>query len=158
MPGGTTDARRAIGRGALITQSMSAIQPAPTGKGMRWTGRILGGMAAAMLLLDGVMKIVKPELVVKATTQLGFPESCISGIGIALVVCVIVYIIPRTAVLGAMLITGYLGGAVATHVRAGNGWFEILMPVIFGVFVWAGLFLRDARLRALVPWQSQPSV
>jgi hypothetical protein len=125
---------------------------------MRWTGRILSGLTTVLFLMDGVMKIVKPEPVVKATVQLGYPETTIFGIGIALVVSVILYAIPRTNVLGAMLLTAYLGGAVASHVRVGNPVGQIVMTVIFGVLVWAGPFLRDARLRALVPWQCQPAV
>lgn len=137
---------------------MNATPPAPTGKGMRITGSILTGLAAALLLVDGVMKIVKPEPVVKATVQLGYPETAICGIGIALIVSVVLYIIPRTSILGAMLITGYLGGAVALVVRVGAGPGQIAPAVIFGVLVWAGPYLRDARLRALVPWQCQSAV
>jgi hypothetical protein len=125
---------------------------------MRWTGRILSGLTTVLFLMDGVMKIVKPEPVVKATVQLGYPETAICGIGIALVISVILYAIPRTNVLGAMLLTAYLGGAVASHVRVGNPAGQIAMTVVFGVLVWAGPFLRDARLRALVPWQCQPAV
>ena len=98
------------------------------------------------------MKLVKPEPVVKATVELGYPESVIMTIGIVLLVCVILYVIPRTSVLGAILLTGYLGGAIATHVRVGNPLFShILFPVYLAVLVWGGLFLRDPRLRALIP-------
>jgi hypothetical protein len=75
-------------------------------------------------------------------------------LGIILLICTILYVIPRTAVLGAILLTGYLGGAVVTHVRAGEGWFPITFPIIFGVFLWGGLYLRDTRLRALIPLRS----
>jgi hypothetical protein len=135
---------------------MSLNQLNPTGKGMRVSGIILTGLTTALFLMDGVMKIVKPEPVVKATAGLGYPENVISGIGIALVICVVLYVVPRTSILGAILLTGYLGGAVASHVRAGNGWGQIVMPVIFGALVWAGPFLRDARLRALVPLKMKP--
>jgi hypothetical protein len=111
----------------------------------------MSGLPALFLLVDGAMKLVKPEFVVKATVELGYAESVILPLGVVLVACTILYLIPRTAVLGAILLTGYLGGAVATHVRAGQGAFEILFPVVFGALLWGGLVLRDDRLRALVP-------
>jgi len=103
------------------------------------------------LLVDGAMKLMKPEIVIKATMELGYAESVIVSLGIVLLTCTILYLIPRTAVLGAVLLTGYLGGAVATHVRAGQGLFEILFPVLFGALLWGGLVLRDERLRELLP-------
>ena len=116
-----------------------------------WTGRVLSGLPSLFLLVDGVMKLVKPAIVVDTTTQLGYPERVILPLGVALLGCTIIYLIPRTAVLGVILLTGYLGGAVATHVRAGDGWFPIVFPLIFGVMIWGGLYLRDERLRALIP-------
>jgi hypothetical protein len=116
-----------------------------------WVGRILSWLAALVLLFDGVTKLFKPAFVVEATVRLGYPERVIVGIGVVLLLCTVLYLIPRTAVLGAILVTGYLGGAVATHVRAERSWFEIVFPIIFGVLVWAGLVLRDERLRALIP-------
>jgi len=116
-----------------------------------WTGWILSALPALFLLFDGVMKLFKPGFVVKATVQLGYSESVIVPLGIVLTVCTVLYLIPRTAVLGAVLLTGYLGGAVATHVRISAGVFEIVFPVIFGVLLWGGLCLRDAQLRALIP-------
>jgi hypothetical protein len=118
---------------------------------MIWTGRILNVLSALFLLFDGAMKLVKPAPVVEATSRLGFPQSALTGIGLVLVVCTILYLIPRTAVLGAILLTGYLGGAVATQVRAGSNAFETLFPAIFSALVWSGLFLQDVRLRALAP-------
>jgi len=109
----------------------------------------LSGLSALFLLMDGVMKLVKPAPVLEATTRLGFPEHALTAIGVVLIVSTILYLIPRTAVLGAILLTGFLGGAVATHVRAGSPAFETLFPVIFGVLIWGGLFLKDASLRAL---------
>jgi hypothetical protein len=120
-------------------------------KAMVWTGRVLSTLAVLFFLMDGIMKLVKPPIVVKSTVELGYPESTILPIGIVLVVCTVLYVIPRTAVLGAILLTGYLGGAVATHVRVGAGAFPIVFPIIFGGLVWGGLFLRDGRVRALVP-------
>lgn len=119
-------------------------------KSSLWVGRILSALPVLFLLLDGVMKVVKPAFVVEATVQLGYPESVIVGLGIVLVACAILYLIPRTAVLGAILLTGYLGGAVATHVRVGGPLFSVLMPVILGAMLWGGLYLRDARVRSLV--------
>ncbi len=119
-------------------------------KSSLWAGRILSALPALFLLLDGVMKVVKPAFVVEATVQLGYPESVIVGLGVVLVACTILYLIPRTAVFGAILLTGYLGGAVATHVRVGGPMFSILMPVILGVMLWGGLYLRDERVRSLI--------
>jgi len=99
------------------------------------------------------MKLFKPEFVVKATVQLGYPESVIVPLGFVLCACTVLYLIPRTAIVGAILLTGYLGGAVATHVRAGAGLFEIVFPVIFGALLWGGLLLRDSKLRTIIaPW------
>jgi DoxX-like family len=118
-----------------------------------WTGRILSTLVVLFMVMDGVMKLVKPAPVMQATARLGFSDSAITGIGIVLLACTILYAIPRTAVFGAILLTGYLGGAVATQVRAGSSLFETLFPVIFGVLVWGGPFLRDGRLRGLIPWR-----
>jgi hypothetical protein len=129
-------------------------QTAPVSKKMIWTGRIISTLPALFLLLDGIMKLVKPRMVVEATVQLGYPESVIPGLGIVLIACTVLYVIPRTSVLGAILLTGYLGGAVATHVRVCEGLFPVLFPVILGVLVWGGLWLRDGRLHALIPFRS----
>lgn len=123
-------------------------------RGQLWAGRIIGGLPALLLIVDALMKFVKPPPVVEATVKLGYPESVILELGIVLLVSTVLYLIPRTAVLGAILLTGYLGGAVATHVRVGEGWFPILFPVIFGVLLWGGLWLRDERLRVLLPLRS----
>ena len=119
-------------------------------KGSLWAGRIISALPVLFLLLDGIMKLVKPPFVVEATVQLGYRESVIVGLGVVLVACTIIYLIPRTAVLGAILLTGYLGGAVATHVRVGGPVFSIIMPVILGAMLWGGLYLRDERIRSLV--------
>ena len=126
-------------------------QTAPVSQKMLWTGRIIGALPALFLLLDGVMKLIKPAPVVEATVRLGYRESVIVGLGIVLIACTILYLIPRTSILGAILLTGYLGGAVATHVRVGEGLFPVSFPIIMGVLVWGGLWLRDERLRTLVP-------
>src|SRR6516225_3993913 len=134
----------------LESSMQYAAEPNVT-KGKLWTGRIMSGLPAIFLLFDGVMKLFKSEFVVKATVQLGYSENVIVPLGIVLTVCTVLYLIPRTSVLGAILLTGYLGGAVNTHVRAGQGAFEILFPVILGVLLWGGLFLRDSQLQRLVP-------
>ena len=129
----------------------SVTQPAPTSKKMPWAGRVVSALPALFLLLDGAAKLFKPPAVVEATVRLGYPEGAILGLGIVLLVCTGLYAIPRTAVLGAILLTGYLGGATATHVRVGDTLFTILFPSIVGALLWGGLYLRDGRLRALVP-------
>ena len=132
----------------------SEIPPAPVSKGALWTGRVLSTLPALFLLFDAGMKLVKPVFVVEATVKLGFAESVIVPLGVVLLVCTLLYLLPPTAVLGAILLTGYLGGAVATHVHAGDGPFEILFPVVFGALLWGGLVLRDARLRSVVLWRA----
>jgi hypothetical protein len=129
----------------------SGVQVANQSKGMLWAGYIIGGLMVLFLTMDGVMKLVKPAFVVEATTKLGYLESSIVGIGIVLLISVAAYIVPRTNVLGAILLTGYLGGAVASHVRAGDGWFEVLFPVVFGALAWIGIYLRDPKVRELAP-------
>ena len=116
-----------------------------------WGGRIMSALPALFLLVDGAMKLFKPPVVVEATVRLGYPESVIVAIGLVLLGSTLLYILPRTATLGAVLLTGYLGGAVATHVRAGTGLFNILFPVFFGGLLWGGLWLRDRGLRELLP-------
>ena len=122
-----------------------------SGSATRWTGYVMTILPSLFLLLDGVMKLFKPRFVVEATMQLGYQESAILPIGIVLVICTVLYLLPITSVLGAILLTGYLGGAVATHVRAGQGSFPIIFPVIIGVLIWGGLYFRDHRLRNLIP-------
>ena len=117
-----------------------------------WIGRILSGLMIAFLLVDAVMKVMKARVAVDGSVQLGYPESVVFGIGAILLVSTALYAIPRTSVLGAILLTGYLGGAIATHVRVGSPLFGYtLFPIYVGVILWTGLYLRDARLRALIP-------
>jgi len=115
-----------------------------------WSGRILSGLVTAFMLMDAGMKLVKPPFVVQASAQTGYPESTIVGIGVALLVCTLFYVIPRTSVLGAILLTGYLGGAVASNVRAETPLFNTMFAAVFAVLVWGGLWLRDQRVRKLV--------
>lgn len=133
---------------------IAGAQPAATSKAAIWTGRVLSALSILFLLMDGVMKLVKPEIVVKTTEQLGYSERVIVPLGVVLLVCTILYAIPSTAVLGAILLTGYLGGAVATHVRVGGPLFSAtLFPVYIGLLIWGGLYLRDRRVRALAPFR-----
>ena len=137
---------------ATIHARNSDARSAPLSKGRLWTGRIMSALPALFLPVDGVGKLVKPAPVVQGTVQLGYPESVLLGLGIVLLSCTVLYVIPRTAILGAILLTGYLGGAIATHVRVGSPLFShTLFPVYVAVLLWGGLYLRDERLRALIP-------
>ncbi|MEO8622467.1 MAG: DoxX family protein [bacterium] len=123
-----------------------------TPKTQLWTGRILSGLAIAFLVFDAGVKLLQLPVAVQGTLALGYPASSTLGIGILELACLILYIIPRTAPLGAIMLTGYLGGAVASNVRLGNPLFShILFPTYVAALVWGGLYLRDARLRLLVP-------
>jgi hypothetical protein len=116
-----------------------------------WVGRIISAVPVMFLILDAVIKLMKVPAVVEAFGRLGVPLSLAPGIGILALICTAVYVVPRTTVLGAVLLTGYLGGAVATQVRAQSGVFEVILPIIIAALVWGGLFLRDDRLRAFLP-------
>jgi formate/nitrite transporter FocA (FNT family) len=121
--------------------------------GLVWVGRALSTLAVLFLAFDAIGKIARVAQVVEGTVKLGVPESLLVGIGITLLVCTALYVVPQTAVMGAILLTGYLGGAVAIHVRIENPWLtHALFPVYVGAFVWGGLFLRNPRLSALIPF------
>jgi len=117
----------------------------------RITAGVLITLLALFLLFDGAMKLVQPKFVIDATTRIGFPIHALTGIGIALIASTLLYVLPQTSVLGALLLTAYLGGAVATQVYAGSPTFEMLFPVIFGVLIWISMLLRDRRLLVLLP-------
>jgi hypothetical protein len=117
----------------------------------RILGITLTSLISAFLLFDGAMKLVQPSFVKEATARIGFPQQALFGIGVTLIVATLLYILPWTSVLGALLLTGYLGGAVATQVHGGSSTFEMLFPAIFGVLVWISMLLRDGRLRAMLP-------
>ena len=119
-----------------------------------WAGRIVSAFAVLFLVLDGVTHLMKPAPVAEAFQRLEFPLSLSVELGIIELACVVVYAIPRTSILGAILLTGYLGGAVATHLRVRDPFFDTIFPILIGALVWGGLYLRDARLRALVPFKS----
>ena len=132
----------------------SRTQARPVSKGRLWAGRIISGLVVLFLLFDGVTKLMKVAPVLEASAQLGYPVSTIVGIGITALVCTVVYAIPQTSVLGAILLTGYLGGAVASNVRIGNPMFNIVFPIVFAALIWAGIFLCDNRPGALIPLRS----
>jgi hypothetical protein len=117
-----------------------------------WSGRIVSALPILMLLFSGIMKLMKPAPVLQGFAHYGYVESLIVGIGVLEIACTVVYAIPRTAILGAILMTAYLGGATASNVRVGDPAYVI--TVLLGVLVWIGLYLRDNRLSALVPLRS----
>jgi hypothetical protein len=121
-----------------------------------WAGRVLSALAVVFLAFDGAIKLLRLPAVLDATVQLGLPLASIVPVGLTLLACTLIYAIPRTSVIGSVLLTGYLGGAVATQVRAGNPTFERTFPIILGTVVWAGVYLRDRRVRALLAPQ-EPS-
>jgi hypothetical protein len=121
-----------------------------------WIGRVLSGLAVAFLTFDSVGKLLEVQPVIDGTKQLGYSPDIAFSLGVTLLSCVLVYLIPRTSMLGAVLLTGYLGGAVATHVRVGNPLFtHVLFPTYVAALLWGGLMLRDARLRAFLPWRDR---
>jgi hypothetical protein len=126
----------------------SATQVAPTSKPMLWAGRVLSALPVLVFVFTGMFGLLNPAAALQGFAHYGYPDSAMLRITIVEIACVVVYVIPRTSVLGAILLTGYLGGATATHLRVGEPPF---LPIVVGVVVWAGLFLRDGRLRALIP-------
>ena len=118
----------------------------------RWAGLTLSGLAVLFLLFDSAGKLLQVQPVIDGTLELGYPRDSVFSLGLVLFSCVLAYAVPRTSVLGALLLTGYLGGAVATHVRVANPLFShVLFPIYVAAFLWGGLILRDARLRVLLP-------
>ena|SRR5579884_16596 len=120
-------------------------------KARLWTGRILSALAILFLAFDAILKFFRPVVVTEAFTRLGYPPSLIIPLGIVLLIATVLYAIPRTSVLGAILLTGYLGGAVATHARVGDPLVShVLFPVYLGVLLWGGLYLRDSRTAGIL--------
>jgi hypothetical protein len=124
---------------------------ASTSKAALWSGRILTALVIAFLLFDCAIKILKLAPAVQATTQLGYSEALVPVIGVILLICLFFYAVPRLAVLGSILLTGYLGGAFASGLRAGKPLSNILFPFVFAIVMWLATYLREPRLRALVP-------
>jgi len=131
--------------------SQSTATAAPTSKKMLWAGRIISAIPVLLMVFSAVMKLIKAAPVVQGMPRYGYPESQIVIIGVLELLSCIIYLIPSTAVLGAILMTGYLGGATATNVRVGDP--SYIMTVLLGVFVWGGLFFRDVRVRSLIPFR-----
>jgi hypothetical protein len=128
------------------------VQTVPTSNKAIWAGRIMSGLVILFLLLDGAMKLIPLNVVVEASEQLGIPAGLARTLGVLTLACTLLYAVPRTSVLGAILLTGYLGGAVASHLRVGDPLFtHVLFGVYLGVLIWGGLYLRDGRLRTLIP-------
>lgn len=125
-------------------------QTASVSKPRLWAGRILSALVVLFLVFDGVGKFVKPVQVVEAFARLGLSMNLSVAIGAILLACTVLYAIPHTSTIGAILLTGFFGGAVAIQMRAGSPIFETIFPIIFGVLAWAGIFLRDNRLRTLI--------
>jgi hypothetical protein len=128
---------------------MQSTQTASVSRKMLWTGRVISALPILMLLFAGSMKLMKSAGVLQGFVQYGYPDHLIVVIGILEVACTVVYLIPRLSVLGAVLMTAFLGGATASNVRIGNPAWAV--TVVLGILVWAGLYLRDARVRALIP-------
>lgn len=120
-------------------------------KAALWTGRVISILVILDYLMSGGFGVFKPPVAVQGSLAMGFPESTLVPTGVTLIVCTILYAVPQTSILGAILITGYLGGAVAAHVRIGDPAFDTIFPVILGVLTWGGLYLREPRLRSLLP-------
>jgi hypothetical protein len=126
-------------------------QAATTSKARLWGGWIISSVVVLFLVFDGITKVLKVAPVVEASARLGLPISLTVRIGILVLILAALYVVPSTSILGAILLTGFLGGAVAIQLRAGSPLFsEALFPVYFAMFVWGGLFLRDGRVRALI--------
>ena len=132
----------------------SATQVAMPSKAIKWTSYVLSTLVVLFLLMDSIMKLLKLPIVLDASAKLGFSAPVVFTIGVILLFCVILYVIPQTSVLGAILLTGYLGGAVCTHLRLGNPLLGyLLFPTYLGALLWLGLYLREPRLRALLPFR-----
>ncbi len=133
---------------------MTAVNYQPAGvaspsKGALWTGRVLSALPVLLLIMSATMKLLKVHAAVEGFKQFGWPENLLVALGMIELSCAILYVIPVTSVLGAILVTGYLGGAVATHFRMND--IQAINAVVLGILVWLGLFLREPRLRSLIP-------
>ena len=123
-------------------------QSSPVSNKARWTGRIISGLVVLFMLLNCSIALVKPAFARAGFTHLGYPERVAPGVAILMFVCVVIYATPQTSILGATLLTAYLGGATTSHLRIGEPFY---LPIVVGVLVWIGIYLREERLRALVP-------
>ena len=134
----------------MASRSDSATDPTM----MLWTGRLLSALVVLFMIFDGVMKVIKPQAVVSAMAELGYPDDLTLRLGILGLACTFFYAIPRTSIFGAILLTGYFGGAISAKARIEEA--SLLFAVAMGVIAWAGLYFREARLRALVPVKHEP--
>jgi hypothetical protein len=128
----------------------------PVSKPARWTGRVLSGLVIVFLLFDGAIKLVPWPVVTETMDKMGYgsSETLARSLGIITIVCTVLYSVPPTSILGAILLTGYLGGAMASHVRIGSLLFShVLFGFYLGLMVWGGLWLRDPSLRSLIPFR-----
>jgi hypothetical protein len=135
----------------MATIALSPNAALPVSKPRVITGRTLTTLVTLFLLFDGIMKVIKEPHVIAASAEFGFSPNTIALIGAILLVCTALYAVPRTAAVGAVLLTGYLGGAVVSQMRIGHGVFECIFPVLFGALAWAGVYLREERLAAVLP-------
>ncbi|MFO0698193.1 MAG: DoxX family protein [Nitrospira sp.] len=131
---------------------LAAIDARVESKKMWWIGWIMSALPAPLLLMSSTMKMLASPAATEGFVHLGYPEHVAFGIGIVELLCLVLYLVPQTSVLGAILLTGYLGGAVASHVRIGEPFYAAILLVIF---IWGGLYLRDARVRVLFPLRSE---
>jgi hypothetical protein len=139
----------ALGKSENLVGPGAANIPVPAARWNVWAGRVLSTLPVLAMVASAAMKLARPPQVVEAFTgRYGYPANSLAALAVVELACALLYVIPRTAVLGAVLVTAYLGGAVATHVRAGE---PFAIPVLLGVFAWAGLYLRDGRLHPLLP-------
>ncbi|MGB8006600.1 MAG: DoxX family protein [Terriglobales bacterium] len=134
---------------------MSLIQQTSPSTASVWSGRILSALVVLLFVVTGTFSLLKPAMAAQSATRYGYPDGAMLRIAIVEIVCALLYAIPRTSVLGAILLTGYLGGATATHVRVGEPFF---LPIVVGVVVWLGLWLREKRLWKLVPTMRDPNI
>ena len=130
---------------AIFDRASSTTTRSATAK--TWAARVVGSLLVLFLLIDGAGKVLRLAPYVEGTARVGYPASCVVPLGLVLLACTILYVVPRTAILGAVLLTGYLGGATATHVRMGE---PFVFPVVFGVLLWACLYVRDQRVPTLL--------
>ena len=132
----------------------AAIESAPWSVRKLSAGRVIGLLAVLFLLFDAAIKLLMLPAAVEGTRSLGYPVSVVFALGLVELACIIAYVVPRTSVLGAILLTGYLGGAIATHVRVGSPLItHVLFPIYVAAAVWGSLYLRDPRVRALMTWR-----
>jgi hypothetical protein len=131
---------------------MDSTNKTAVSKGAFWGGWIMSALPCAMLFMSAAMKLTQAKIAVEGFAKAGYPAGALVPLGVVEALCTILYLVPKTSVLGAILLTGYLGGAIDSHVRSGEAF---VMPLLFGILIWGGLFLRDPRIRALIPFNKK---